>query len=281
MSALKNLLEGRPVKVPLHAAVVHFPLACFAIGTLLDCASWFLRDAELHLVPAGFWAIAAGIGTALLAAIFGFVEFSSIRRDHPGKKYAVAHMLLNLASVGLYALSLYLRREAFGDVRTPTGAFAASLVGFLLLMISGYIGGHLIYNDGIAVGRHRRETPLPDHTLETEGEQDEFAPVCHVDEFVDGGTLRANIRGTLITLAKSEGEFFAVQEFCTHRFGPLSEGAVENGQITCPWHRSCFDLRTGQVTEGPAKVPLKTFPVEVRANRIFVKVPVRPRSSAT
>ena len=49
-------------------------------------------------------------------------------------------------------------------------------------------------------------------------------------------------------IARVNGELFALQEFCTHRYGTLSEGAIKDGQIECPWHRSCFDLRTGKVT---------------------------------
>lgn len=280
MADLKHLLEGRPFKSPLHTGVVHFPLACFAIGTLLDCASWVLQRPELHLVDSAFWAVVAGVISALVAAVLGFVDYTSIRDDHPGKKWATAHMALNLVSVALYTVSIGARYQQLDDSRTPLLAFALSLIGFLILTASGWIGGHLVYNDGVGVGRHRRRTDLPDETRVPEEEVDGFAPVCHVDEFVEGSSLRANLRGTVVAIARSGGEFFAVQEFCTHRFGPLSEGAIEDGRIICPWHRTCFDLRTGAVTEGPAKVPLRTFPVEIRNGRIFVKVPGTPQPSA-
>jgi nitrite reductase/ring-hydroxylating ferredoxin subunit/uncharacterized membrane protein len=275
MTALKHLLEGRPVRVPLHAAVVHFPLACFAIATLLDVGSWVLPGTDLDLVAAAYWAICAGVATSVLAAALGFVDYTSIREDHPGKKYATAHMVLNLISVGLFAVTLLVRRDDLSAARTPGTVLAMTLLAFGLLTVSGYIGGHMVYNDGIAVGRHRRRTPLPQRTMELPEPEDDFSPVCHVDEFTEGGTLRTMIRGTVIAIAKSEGQFYAFQEFCPHRFGPLSEGSIQNGQVVCPWHQSCFDLTTGHVCSGPAKVPIQTYPVEIRYGRIFVKVPTR------
>jgi nitrite reductase/ring-hydroxylating ferredoxin subunit len=67
-------------------------------------------------------------------------------------------------------------------------------------------------------------------------------------------------------------ELFAFQEFCTHRFGPLSEGAFDGFNLQCPWHNSCFDVRTGKVTNGPAKVDLKTFKMETRDGKIGVLI---------
>jgi nitrite reductase/ring-hydroxylating ferredoxin subunit len=64
---------------------------------------------------------------------------------------------------------------------------------------------------------------------------------------------------------------YAFQEFCTHRYGPLSEGKLQDRQVICPWHRSCFDIRTGRVLEGPAKVDLKTYSATIRGGKIFIK----------
>jgi nitrite reductase/ring-hydroxylating ferredoxin subunit len=77
--------------------------------------------------------------------------------------------------------------------------------------------------------------------------------------------------GIIIAIAKQAGEVFAFQEFCTHRYGPLSEGKLEDHNVICPWHRSCFDIRTGKVVEGPAKVDLKSYSTMVQGGKIFVK----------
>jgi nitrite reductase/ring-hydroxylating ferredoxin subunit len=103
--------------------------------------------------------------------------------------------------------------------------------------------------------------------------------VAEASQLADGETLRAEVAGYVMTIARLDGEFFAFQEFCTHRYGPLSEGTFQGQQVMCPWHRSCFDVRTGKVTEGPAKVDLKTFEVKVREGRIAVRIP-QPSLSA-
>ena len=45
--------------------------------------------------------------------------------------------------------------------------------------------------------------------------------------------------------------------------------------MQCPWHNSCFDVRTGKVTNGPAKVDLKTFQVDTRDGKIYIGVPAQ------
>jgi nitrite reductase/ring-hydroxylating ferredoxin subunit len=96
--------------------------------------------------------------------------------------------------------------------------------------------------------------------------------VADVGQLQEGGTLRADIDGKVITIAKVDGQLYAFQEFCTHRYGPLSEGALNATEIQCPWHRPCFDIRTGKVTQGPAKVDLKIYPVKMIGAKISVGV---------
>jgi nitrite reductase/ring-hydroxylating ferredoxin subunit len=62
------------------------------------------------------------------------------------------------------------------------------------------------------------------------------------------------------------GSFCATQAKCTHRQGPLNEGALYGSTVTCPWHGSQFDVRTGAVLRGPAGVSLKTYRVIVEGD---------------
>jgi len=144
-----------------------------------------------------------------------------------------------------------------------------------MVMVSGYLGGILVYDDGIGVGRHRRDTDTPRETIKVERRPptDDFIDVAGVEQCPDRHTLRADVNGHVITIANVGGRFYAVQEFCTHRFGPMSEAAFCDGAVLqCPWHRSKFDLRDGKVVEGPAKEDLRTYEVSVEAGRIRVRV---------
>jgi nitrite reductase/ring-hydroxylating ferredoxin subunit len=64
----------------------------------------------------------------------------------------------------------------------------------------------------------------------------------------------------------------AVEERCSHRAGPLSEGKLVDGRVVCPWHGSEFEISTGDVKKGPAKRCLKTHTVEIRQGEVFIKV---------
>jgi uncharacterized protein YbjT (DUF2867 family)/nitrite reductase/ring-hydroxylating ferredoxin subunit len=69
------------------------------------------------------------------------------------------------------------------------------------------------------------------------------------------------------------GGFCATQALCTHRAGPLSEGAVDDMTVTCPLHGSKFDIWTGAVLRGPATTPLETYRVIVDGDVGRVEAP--------
>lgn len=271
---IKKALQGRWLGHPLHPAIVHFPIALFMLNLVLDVASWIAPDRTL--VVASTWVLALGVAMAVLAAIPGFADFASIRADHPGYTTAVQHLLLNFVAVVLYAVNVAIRWNGDDPTIERVGAMTAflSIFGVTIISYSGYLGGKLVYDKGIGVGRHRRRADLPDATLSAAKQEDGWFDVAP-DNLGEGQTLRAQVDGVVVTIVRHQDELFAVQEFCTHRFGPLSEGTCTGGKLTCPWHRSQFDLRTGRPTDGPAKEPLKTFEVAAREGRIRIKIPAK------
>jgi len=278
---LKDFLEGKPLRHPIHPMLVHFPIGLFVLSLLLDLASLAFANAP-SLVRDSFYAMLLGVTTALIAAVPGFVDYTNIRSDHPAKRTATAHMILNLIVVALYGINLGVRSSSLADPRISLLPLVLSLVGIALLSASGYLGGRLVYDDGIAVGRHKRRTPTPETTFhfstanlpENQKSGDiVFVPVPAAERLGDNETLRVEIDGQVLAIAKIDNNFYAFQEFCTHRYGPLSEGSFKDFNVQCPWHNSCFDIRTGKVTQGPAKVDLKTLRVELRDGKICVRFP--------
>jgi 3-phenylpropionate/trans-cinnamate dioxygenase ferredoxin subunit len=67
------------------------------------------------------------------------------------------------------------------------------------------------------------------------------------------------------------GEYAAISIWCSHQRLSLMEGDVEDGEIMCPHHGACFDLRTGKNTSPPALKPIATYEVKVEGGRIFVR----------
>src|SRR5438270_2007748 len=145
---LKDILEGKPLRHPIHPMLVHFPIGFFILSLLLDLGS-LVFPVTHFLLRSAFYAILFGVITALLAAVPGFVDYTDIRNDHPGKRTATAHLTLNLIVVGLYGINLGVRSSTLNALRTSAGPVILSLVGIALLSVSGYLGGRLVYDEGI------------------------------------------------------------------------------------------------------------------------------------
>lgn len=268
---MKELLQGRFMRHPLHPMLVHFPIALWILSLALDLFTLFFGPNN-NLVRAALYAMVGGTGMAVLAAIPGLVDWADIRADNQAKKPATYHMWLNMAAILLYAFNIVLRFGAIDENRTPGVELLLSIVGVLLILASGYLGGTIVYDDGIAVGRHRRYIATPHETVHAESSTgDQFVTVADVNTIKDGELLRAEVNGEVMAIARSGDEFHAFQEFCTHRYGPLSEGALTGGEVQCPWHRSCFDIKSGKVTQGPAKEDLKMYEVRVQDGKVQVK----------
>lgn len=265
---IRHLLQGRLFGHPIHPLLIHFPIAAFVMSMLLDFAD--MAGAGTWAGSASFMLIKIGLITGALAAAFGLADFQSIRRDSEAKRIAAQHAILNALALGIYGASFLVRYVEGPSVNIVSFVFSG--VAFLTLMYSGYLGGELVYNHGIAVGRHRRHTADPHETLEVL-DKAEYVPVFPQVELSDGQSRRLDVNGTVLVVARQGGELFAFQEFCTHRHGPLSEGTYADCEVMCPWHRSVFDMRTGEVKSGPAKQPIKVFPVRVgEGGMVEVKV---------
>ena len=97
-----------------------------------------------------------------------------------------------------------------------------------------------------------------------------FERVCAVDEVPTDQALGVTVGDLDVAIAQDGGEYFAIQNECSHAAVALSEGDVDECQIECWLHGSRFDLRTGKPTGLPATEPVAVFPVEVRDDEIYV-----------
>ncbi|TVP76439.1 MAG: non-heme iron oxygenase ferredoxin subunit [Gemmatimonadales bacterium] len=88
----------------------------------------------------------------------------------------------------------------------------------------------------------------------------------------EGCVHAATPEGEAVVVVKVDGEYFALEDRCSHQDFPLSDGSIENGQIECVFHGARFDVRTGKAKSLPAIKPVKTYPVEVRGDEIWVQV---------
>ena len=101
-------------------------------------------------------------------------------------------------------------------------------------------------------------------------------PLVKVAEIaqIPPGTARVvRAQGKMLALYNVDGNFYATDNTCTHVGGPLGEGRLDGSVITCPWHGSRFEVKTGQVVGPPARRPVATIPVHVEGTSVFAELP--------
>lgn len=97
----------------------------------------------------------------------------------------------------------------------------------------------------------------------------EFVTVAKTSEIAPGGRKIVEVRGIEIAVLNVNGTFYAVGNTCPHEGGPVGEGEIADGEITCPWHAWQFNIKTGAcVTTEDEAIP--TYPVKVEGDEIKV-----------
>ena len=98
-----------------------------------------------------------------------------------------------------------------------------------------------------------------------------YVPVARVDEVAEGAVKVVRIEDQAIAVFRIGGEYFAMDDVCTHDGGPLAEGAIEGCEIECPRHGARFDVRTGAALCLPAIESVTTYPVRIAGDEIQVR----------
>lgn len=146
---------------PVHPMTVMFPVVLF-IGTFA-CDVAFALTGDLFWATLGILALAFGLLTAAVAALFGFIDYFGDRRVR-ALPSASHHMVGNVLLVALQSGNFLLRFTAGPEVIVPTGLIL-STIAFLILGYSGWKGATLVYDHGVGVDPARgvRERHGPQH----------------------------------------------------------------------------------------------------------------------
>lgn len=99
----------------------------------------------------------------------------------------------------------------------------------------------------------------------------DWVDVAAAETFEAGTAQLVDMGGTEVAVFNIDGEFYAIEDVCTHDGGTLAEGDVEGYEIECPRHGARFDLRTGKVTAPPAYEDVTTYGTRVHAGRVQVR----------
>lgn len=99
----------------------------------------------------------------------------------------------------------------------------------------------------------------------------EWVTVAKADELPPGESRVVDVDGTRIAVFNLNGEYFAIEDVCTHDGGLLTGGVLEGDQIICPRHGARFCIKTGAALTAPAYEPTATFPVRIEAGQVQVR----------
>jgi nitrite reductase/ring-hydroxylating ferredoxin subunit len=100
-----------------------------------------------------------------------------------------------------------------------------------------------------------------------------FTKVATTQEVPPGRAKQVAVGGCQVALFNINGTYYAIDNTCPHRGGPLAEGDLAEAEVTCPWHGARFDVRTGSHLSPPAARGVTAFPVQVVGDEIQVDVP--------
>ncbi len=250
---VKDLLSGTWLGHPLHPMLTDLPIGFWTSAMAVD----FLGGRRGH--KAADRLVALGVLSAVPTAAAGLADWSDTIGDE--RRLGVAHATGNVVAVGLYGWSWVARKRGkrFKGVTLGVLGAAAATAG-------AYLGGHLAWRKGVNVARHAW-----DHG------SDDWTGVTLESPLEDGTPVVVDAGGDKVLVVRRGERVHAISNVCSHMGGPLDEGDVDGGCVTCPWHQSVFRLDDGAVVHGPATAPQPVYDARLEGARLAL----RPRPTMT
>jgi nitrite reductase/ring-hydroxylating ferredoxin subunit/uncharacterized membrane protein len=247
---LKDALSGTWLGHALHPMLTDITVGSFTSAVALDWLGG--EDSQ----PAAQRLIGIGLLSTLPTVSSGYSDWADTEvADEAVRRIGLVHAASNFTAASLFAASWLARRR--GDQRRGR-ALALAAAG--VVTGAGYLGGHMTLAEGVGV----------DHTTFEEG-PDDWTAVLDDAGLADGQMRCVEADGTVVMVARTSGRLYALSNHCSHRGGPLHEGTLDAGTVTCPWHDSVFELRDGALVHGPAAYPQPAWDTRVRNGRIEVR----------
>ena len=171
-------------------------------------------------------------------------------------RVGVVHAAGNIAALGLYGASLL--------SRTPRLSRTLRLAGLAAASASSLLGGHISFR--LAGGaNHAEEVP---HLVEPG-----WHHLMAAAGLPEGKPVRQMAGEVPVVAIRSGGRVHVLADRCSHMSGPLSDGELADGCLTCPWHGSVFRIADGSVARGPATAPQPAFEVREIGGAIQICLP--------
>lgn len=100
----------------------------------------------------------------------------------------------------------------------------------------------------------------------------EFVKIAKTSDLPDPGKLTVEVGDSVVVLVRVGGQFFCINDVCTHDGGPLGEGLLCDHAIACPRHGAKFDVRTGEALTMPATEATVVHEVRVQGDDVYVRL---------
>ena len=259
-SAVRKAIPGGPVKDALsgtwlghafHPLMTDVPIGTWTSSVLLDWIGGRQSSKGADRL------LGVGLVASLPTIVSGYNDWAdSAQSSDDIRRVGLIHAAFNATGTTLFLGSYVARRRG----RRTSGKLL-SLAAIGNIGAGGWLGGHLSYKQASGV----------DQTALEEGPTD-WTPALRENELTEGVARCAHVGDVRVLLVRQNGEVRALANRCTHRGGPLHEGEVGDGTITCPWHRSTFALKDGSVVSGPAAYPQPVYDVRSREGMLEVRV---------
>jgi len=229
---IKDLLNGRWLGHPLHAASTDLPIGLL-LGTVIMDLVGQPAAADIALV--------ATIVTMLLSALSGLADYADT--DGTARTRATLHSALMVVALALLVISAIARSGGPVDRTLP---IALSIVGFLLVTAGAFVGGDVVYVLGNMVSRHAfRGAGTKWIRLDT-------GAVTDLDALPEATPTKMRAGINDLVVVRLGDTIHALHAVCAHAGGPLDQGTIVDGCVECPWHASRFRLSDGLVRQGPS-----------------------------
>lgn len=100
----------------------------------------------------------------------------------------------------------------------------------------------------------------------------QWIPIAKTYDLKPGEAVQIPLQGRSLALFQLEGEYYIIDDACSHAGGSLAEGAIAGDVVTCPWHGATFDIRTGESLSMPAHEGVAVYKVRVTGDDIEVEI---------
>jgi nitrite reductase/ring-hydroxylating ferredoxin subunit len=242
----RDVLHGRWLGHPLHPVLVQA-----AVGSWLSAT---IADIVLGDETAARGLTAAGLAASAPAVAAGAADWSEQHEQQ--MRVGVVHALANFGAAVCYGASLL--------ARPPLARRALRLAGLAALGAGGILGGHLSFR--LAGGANHAEA-VP-HLV-----QPGWHDLIEAAGLPQDAPVRVMLGEVPVVAIRTSGRIYALADRCSHMSGPLSDGDVSDGCLTCPWHGSAFRVADGSVARGPATAPQPSFDTRITGGTVQVQLP--------